>query len=198
MSLVSSRTGHGQSEVDAFHTPSPWPRSVLWRRALWAVFRPLFLRGTGRLLSPLRVWALRLFGARIDSPVLVMDGVKVWHPWSLTMHRHSTLGRGVDVYNFGDVVIGRQSTVSQGSYLCTATHDFEDPTMPLVWSPIVVGPQCWVAAQCFIGPGVTIGEGAVVGARSVVVRDVDAWTVVAGNPARTIKPRRLVAQRSRR
>jgi putative colanic acid biosynthesis acetyltransferase WcaF len=48
-----------------------------------------------------------------------------------------------------------------------------------------------VAAGCFIGPGITVGEGAVVGARSVVTKDVPDWTVVAGNPARFIKPRRL-------
>jgi putative colanic acid biosynthesis acetyltransferase WcaF len=48
-----------------------------------------------------------------------------------------------------------------------------------------------VAAGCFIGPGITVGEGAVVGAYSVVTKDVPAWTVVAGNPARFIKPRVL-------
>jgi putative colanic acid biosynthesis acetyltransferase WcaF len=63
--------------------------------------------------------------------------------------------------------------------------------MPLIFSPITIGAQSWVAAGCFIGPGITVGEGAVVGAHSVVTKDVPAWTVVAGNPARVIKPRLL-------
>ena len=42
-----------------------------------------------------------------------------------------------------------------------------------------------------MGPGITVEEGAVVGARSCVVHDVPAWTVVAGNPARVIKRRVL-------
>ena len=63
--------------------------------------------------------------------------------------------------------------------------------MPLIYRPITIGAQAWVAANCFVGPGVTVGEGAVVGAHSVVAKDVPAWTVVAGNPARVIKPRRL-------
>jgi putative colanic acid biosynthesis acetyltransferase WcaF len=48
-----------------------------------------------------------------------------------------------------------------------------------------------VAAGCFIGPGVTVGEGAVVGAYSVVTKDVPPWSIVAGNPARVLRERRL-------
>jgi putative colanic acid biosynthesis acetyltransferase WcaF len=177
--------------VELQYTRSGWAFSVKLRRVLWAPFKLLFLRGSGRWLSPLRISALRLFGAHIERPALVMDGVIVWHPWSLTLHRYCTLGRGVEVYNYARVTIGEQATVSQGTYLCSASHDFEDPTMPLIYHPITIGAQAWVAANCFVGPGVSIGEGAVVGACSVVTNDVPAWTVVAGNPARVIKPRQL-------
>jgi putative colanic acid biosynthesis acetyltransferase WcaF len=179
--------------VELQHTRSGWSLSVKLRRVLWVPFRVLFLRGTGRFLSPLRIYALMLFGAKIERPALVMDGVKVWHPWSLTLHRYCTLGRGVEVYNYAHVTVGEQATISQETFLCSATHDFEDPTMPLIYAPISLGAQSWVAACCFIGPGITVGEGAVVGACSVVTKDVPPWTVVAGNPARFIKERRLEA-----
>lgn len=179
------------TQVQLQYTRSGWDLSVKLRRVLWAPFRVLFIRGSGRWLSPLRVYALMLFGARIERPVLVMDGVIVWHPWSLTLHRYCTLGRCVEVYNYAHVTLGEQATVSQYTYLCSASHDHEDPSMPLTYEPITIGPQAWVAAGCFIGSGVSVGEGAVVGARSVVVKDVPPWTVVAGNPARVIKPRRL-------
>jgi len=59
----------------------------------------------------------------------------------------------------------------------------------LITAPIRIEADAWVTADVFVGPGVTIGEGAVVGARSTVVHDVEAWTVVAGNPTRVVGQR---------
>ena len=53
--------------------------------------------------------------------------------------------------------------------------------------PVRIGRNVWIGFDACILPGVSIGEGAVVGARSVVACDVEAYTVVAGNPARVIR-----------
>ena len=53
--------------------------------------------------------------------------------------------------------------------------------------PIVINDDVWIGMNCIILKGVTIGEGAIVGAGSVVTKDVPAWTLVAGNPAKVIK-----------
>ena len=55
-------------------------------------------------------------------------------------------------------------------------------------APVRIGNKAWIGARAIILKGVTIGEGAVVGAGSVVTRDVPDWTIVAGNPARIIRP----------
>jgi len=49
----------------------------------------------------------------------------------------------------------------------------------------------WICTDAFIGPGVTVGEGSIAGARAVVVKDVPAWTITAGNPAKFIKKRNI-------
>jgi putative colanic acid biosynthesis acetyltransferase WcaF len=77
------------------------------------------------------------------------------------------------------------------SFLCTASHDIRDPTMRLVTAPIVIGNGAWVCADVYVGMGVVVGEGAVAAARSVVVKNVDPWTVVSGNPATVVKARKL-------
>ncbi len=105
------------------------------------------------------------------------------------MGDHSCLGPYVICYCGGGVQIGAHSTISQYSHLCTSTHDYESPNMQQTFSPILVEDQVWIAADAFIGPSVRIGQGAVVGARASVFRDVEAWTVVGGNPARFIKRR---------
>jgi putative colanic acid biosynthesis acetyltransferase WcaF len=90
------------------------------------------------------------------------------------------------------IKIGAYSTISQYSYLCTASHDYRSLKMPLVAAPITIGERVWITADVFVGPGVTIGEGSVVLARSTVLKSVDSWMVVGGNPAKVIKARVLV------
>lgn len=107
------------------------------------------------------------------------------------MGENSCLAYDVDCYSVDKVRIGANATVSQYSYLCTASHDATDIEMPLITAPIVIEDMAWIAADSYIGPGVTIGQGALVGARSSVFRNVDPWSIVGGNPAKFIKRREL-------
>jgi putative colanic acid biosynthesis acetyltransferase WcaF len=126
---------------------------------------------------------LRLFGARIARDAHPYPAAKIWAPWNLTMEDASCLSDYVDCYCVASITIGAYATVSQYCYLCSASHDYRDASMPMVAARIVIEAEAWVAAAAFVGPGVLIGNGAVVGARSTVIQDVAAWSVVAGSPA---------------
>jgi putative colanic acid biosynthesis acetyltransferase WcaF len=141
------------------------------------------------MLSPLRIFLLRLFGAKIGPDCQIDCGVKIWIPWNLTMGRRSAIGFNAEIYNFAPVEIGDHVVLSQRSYVCTSTHSYTHPHFPLVSAPIAIHSQAWVAAGVFLAPGVTIGEGAVIGACSVVTKFMPPWMVCAGNPCRPIKPR---------
>ena len=175
---------------------SCWSFRIKLARVAWGLFSPLFWSAWGRLGSGPRTWALRLFGARIGSSSLICGGVTVWMPWNLVMGDACTLGSGVEVYNFALISIGDRTTISQYTYLCSATHDYTLPHMPLIMFPITIGTDVWVCARSFVGPRVSIGDGAVIGACSVVTRAMPAWTVCAGNPCRTIKIREMKEQTS--
>lgn len=163
----------------------------LIRRALWECVQLPFLPMRPRALSGLRIALLRLFGARIGKNVLICGGVRIHVPWNLEIGDHSAIGDKVEIYNLAPVRIGHHTTISQHTYLCASSHDYTRSDFPLYSLPITIGSQAWVAAGVFVAPGVTIAEGSVVGARSVVLRDVPAWTVAAGQPCRIIKPREV-------
>lgn len=158
---------------------------VLWG-ITWKVFASWLPRSCGRVW---KIFLLRLYGANIHKTANVYSTAVIYYPPNLVMKENSCLADNVKCYNVDIIIIGANVTVSQGAYLCTASHNISCRMNPLITAPIHIGDQAWVAAEAFVGMGVTIGEGAVVGARAAVFRDVEPWTVVGGNPAKFIKKR---------
>lgn len=158
-------------------------------RLAWGIAWMLLYRPSPRSFHGWRRLLLRAFGARVGRGAHPYPSARIWAPWNLEMRDHSCLSHFVDCYCVDKIVIGRSATVSQYSFLCTASHDYDRPDLPIVSAPITLEEYAWVTADVFVGPGVTIGRGAVVGARSTVTRDVPPWTIVAGNPARSIGER---------
>lgn len=161
-------------------------KRLVWNVCSYVLFKPFSLPVFRRW----RVTVLKLFGARLHPSCNVYASAKVPSPWNLTMGEQSTLGPGV-ILHIGRVTISRKVTVSQRSYLCSATHRIDSINLLLVIGEIHIKDFAWVAAEAFIMNGVTIGEGAVVGARAAVFKDVAPWTVVGGNPAKIIKKREV-------
>ena len=126
----------------------------------------------------------------------VSSSAQITLPWNLTMEDYATLGPGAICYSTAPVYIGEMATVSQYSYLCTATHDYEDKHFTLDAEPIRIEAQAWVCADAMVGPGVIVGEGAVLGAKSCTFRDLEPWRVYAGTPAKFIKNRVIKRDRS--
>lgn len=162
-------------------------------RLLWGAVWLFLFRPTPRgVCNVWRSFLLRLFGAKIGKGCHILPTARIWQPWKLTMGDYSCLSENVDCYAVDQIIIGAQVVISQGAFLCCASHDIASPIMELTYKPIIIDSQAWVAARAFVGPGVHIGEGAVVGACAVVTKDVAPWTVVAGNPAKVIKTRGIV------
>lgn len=159
-------------------------------RAIWNTVWMLLFRPTPkRVGNRWRLALLKAFGAKIHGSPQVSPSCRILLPWELELGHSSCLGKAVEIYNFGKVTIGPMSVVSQYSYLCTGTHDYTHPHMPLIWEPITIGSECWIAAGVFVAPGVVIGNGTVVGAYSVVTKSLPDWKVCAGNPCGVIKER---------
>lgn len=159
-------------------------------RFAWSFVYTLLIRPSPRFAHRYRNLVYRLMGAKLAPTARIYPSARVWLPSNLIMAEHACVGDLTDIYNVAPITIGARSTVSHYSFLCAASHDFEDPTQPLTVAPITLGENVWLAADVFVAPGVTIADGVVVGARSSVFSsDLPAWHLCAGSPARPVRKR---------
>jgi putative colanic acid biosynthesis acetyltransferase WcaF len=183
---------HNQfQDLSRFRLPEGSRGRPAWFVQLWWFLDALFVRSTPQAFYCWRRAILRLFGAEVGRNVLIRPGVRVTFPWKVVIGDHCWIGDNVELYSVAKIVIGEHSVVSQGSYLCAGTHDHRDISFPFVASPIIVEPECWIAARAFVGPGVRVGRGSIVGACSVLLSDVSPATIVAGVPARPVGARKM-------
>ncbi len=162
------------------------------KRLSWNICHAILIRPFSLpLFNRWRICVFRLFGAKVGAHSKICASADIWAPWNLIVGQHTALGPHTIIYNPGKITLGNKVTISQYSYLCTATHDYESPLHTLYSRPIVIHDYAWVAARAFVGPGVTIGSYAIVGATASVFKDVPHHAIVGGNPARLIKTRLL-------
>jgi len=177
-------------DIAANRRSSSYSRRELAARLMWSFAQPLF-RFSPRPLFAWRRALLRLFGANVGENVHVYPSARIFIPWNVSIGEWSSIGDDTLVYSLGKVTIGSRVTISHRAHLCAGSHDHRRADMPLLKLPIVVGDDAWICADAFVGPNVVVGPGSVVAAAAVAVRDVPAWQVVAGNPARPVGERRL-------
>jgi putative colanic acid biosynthesis acetyltransferase WcaF len=175
--------------VSSERFPYPWKDYIL--RAVWRLIWLTVWRVCWHRIYFLRPFILKCFGAKVSFKSMFFGSTWIEFPWKFTCSEYSAIGPRVHIYNLGHISIGDNTVISQDAYLCAGTHKYSDPKMPLLKETIDIGASVWICAGAFIGPGVTVGEGAIVGARGVAMNDVPSWTIVAGNPARTIKKRKM-------
>lgn len=167
------------------------PGRGLLIRTLWHYCSLLLLEGGWLPASGVKVRLLRLFGASIGRGVVIKPNVRIKYPWRLTVGDHCWIGQGAWIDNLAEVRIGSHVCISQLVYLCTGSHDHRRRTFDLITKPITIGDGAWLGARATILPGVTVGANGLVAGGSVVTRDVEVATIVAGNPARPAARREL-------
>lgn len=168
-----------------------YPEQEYGRVSLWDIakrvhktFRNAFLLRflmNSWLLSPfeprkLRPYVLRRIGCKVGKDVFI--GSEVWidsgHADLITIEDHAHVDarcvllchkRELSGYHIGD----------------------DYAKLPYKKAPIHIGRGCSVGTDSILMPGVTIGEGAIVGAGSLVTKDIPAWTMAMGRPAKVVK-----------
>jgi len=167
-----------------FDRGAPWVVEALWRAVEGLVFAS-WIPGSGW-----RAALLRLFGAKVGQGVVIKPRVRVKFPWKLSIGEHSWIGESAWIDNLDEVVIGDHCCLSQGVYLCTGNHRWDDEAFALVTRPIRIEDHSWLGAHARVGPGVVCRTGGVLTMASTAVSDLESWTVHAGAPAQPVRRRR--------
>jgi acetyltransferase-like isoleucine patch superfamily enzyme len=124
-----------------------------------------------------------------NSLLETMCVICTWHG-DVILKDGASIGIGSIV--LGPVLIGENSACSQNCFISGQSHHYEDISKNFLrqgihTSQVVIGKNVWIGANSVILPGIKIGDNSVIGAGSIIIEDVPAYSVVAGNPAKIIK-----------
>ncbi len=158
-------------------------------RAAWNLCWTILYRCSPRPFHAWRAMLLRLFGAKLGPACHFYPRSRVWAPWKLICEDRVTVGDDAELYNPSPFYLGSHCIVSQGAYLCGATHDYNRPEFPLISYPMAVGAYAWICARAIVHPRINVGAGAVLGLGSIATRDLEPFGVYSGVPATKIKER---------
>jgi putative colanic acid biosynthesis acetyltransferase WcaF len=158
-------------------------------RLLWSLCYALLYRLSPRPLHAWRAFLLRAFGAKVGPACHFYPKGKIWAPWNLICEDRVTLADDAELYNPSPMYLASHAIVSQGAYICGATHLYNEPGFQLVSFPMRLGAYSWICARAAVNPGVNVGDGAILALGSVATKDLEPFGIYAGIPARKVKER---------
>jgi putative colanic acid biosynthesis acetyltransferase WcaF len=160
-------------------------------RLLWYFTNAFFFRSSWNPFSNLKVFLLRLFGAKIGKGVNFKPSVNIKYPWRLTIGDYSWIGENVWIDNLSDVVIGNNCCISQGAMLLCGNHNYKTSSFDLIIGNIVLEDGVWIGARSIVCPGVICRTHAVLAVHSVATTHLESYTIYQGNPAKRMRKREI-------
>jgi putative colanic acid biosynthesis acetyltransferase WcaF len=170
------------------------PKASGFKCFVWYFINILFFSNAWNPLSAVKVWLLRLFGAKVGQGVVLKPGISIKYPWLLAIGDHSWIGEGVWIDNLTQVTIGHNVCISQGAMLLTGNHNYKKSSFDLITGEIVLEDGVWIGAKSVVCPGVVCQTHAVLSVLSVATQDLEPFTIYQGNPAVAIRKRILQSE----
>jgi len=179
------------SQTDLSKYDNRWykPGNII-SRALWYLVNATFFKSSFPFCS-VKVFLLKMFGAKIGSGVIIKPSVNIKYPWLLEIGDHTWIGERAWIDNLAQVKIGKNVCLSQGAMLLTGNHNYKRITFDLTVSAITLADGVWIGAKSIVCPGVSCGSHAVLAVGSVATSDLLEYSIYSGNPAQKIKDRTI-------
>jgi putative colanic acid biosynthesis acetyltransferase WcaF len=177
-------------QVDLAKYNNSWykPGSAV-KRFIWHYVNLVFFRSGIFPFYGIKVFLLKLFGAKIGKNVLIKPHVNIKYPWFLTLGNNIWIGENVWLDNLGEISVADNVCISQGALLISGNHDYTNISFDLIVKPIVLEAGVWICAKAIICGGAICKSHCVITAGSVVSSQTESYGIYTGNPAVKIKTR---------
>lgn len=159
----------------------------------WYFINILFFKNSLVLSSGVKVWLLRMFGAKVGKNVRIKPVVNIKCPWKLSIGNNCWIGEDVWIDNLSEVSLGDNVTLSQGALLLTGSHDHTKVKFDFVSLPIVLEEGVWIGAKATVFGGVTCKSHSILGIGSVAEKNLEPYIIYKGNPSVPVLERNIFA-----
>jgi acetyltransferase-like isoleucine patch superfamily enzyme len=158
------------------------------------VLKVFFSLPKGLGFSALKMFLLHCVGVEGGKRVTIYPGVWIFPGKGLKIGNDVDLALDVLITTNGGVSIGNRCLIGYRTQILSQNHVVPLKPNSIFGSghrkdKVIIEDDCWVGANSIILPGVTIGQGSIIAAGSVVTKDVEAFSIVGGVPAKKIKDR---------
>lgn len=138
---------------------------------------------------PFRNLFLLVFGIKVPFGSSLHHGCKFFHIGKCKIGKDSVVNFGCYLDNRRGITIGNNVAIAHNTKIYTLGHNIDSPRFETKGAPVVIEDNVFVFSNAMIMPGVTVHEGAIILPGSIVTKDVPAWKIVGGNPAKVIRDR---------
>ena len=132
---------------------------------------------------------LNFFGLKLAKGSIIYSGFLVRTPKNIKIGKGTVIGYNCELDGRRGLTIGENVNISSDVKFYTLQHDYNSKDFKAVGAPIIIEDYVWVSARSIVLPGITIGKGAVIAAGSIVTKNVEAYAVMGGVPAKKIGER---------
>ncbi len=159
------------------------------KRLCWYVINIIIFKSSLFPFYKLKIFLLRLFGAKAGKNILIKPNVNIKYPWFLEIGDNVWIGEKVWIDNLGKVSIGDNVCLSQNAFLLSGNHDYKKSTFDLIVKDIILEDGVWIGAGAMVCGGVVCKDHSVLSLGSVATQNLDPFSIYSGNPAAKIKDR---------
>lgn len=158
-------------------------------RILWMLFSAFIFQHKLAVLNSVKIFLLRLFGAKIGNNVVIKPNVTIKYPWFIEIGSNVWIGENVWIDNLTMVTIADNVCISQGVYILTGNHNYKSQSFDLMVMNVILEEGVWLGAKAIVCPGVVCKKYSVLTVGSIATQDLSENTINQGNPSQVIRHR---------